>query len=266
MNTSNPTSFRVVTYNVLAQAYVRADRYPGVDPRALAPGPRRALLLRRIAELDADLLCLQEVEADLYEALTALLPGHRGVYEQKHGRPDGAATFIREPRFALEQHTMLHYRACEPDADHLAIVTTVRDTTTEPARELVIANTHLRWQPEHTPVDRHLGVLQIDELLEQLKLVPRTTPRVLAGDLNAISQSPVVARAERAGLALSARSQRPWDTTVINGRRRKIDYLLFDGDLSPSPGALPQLSRDRPMPSLAEPSDHLPLSVDFTWC
>jgi hypothetical protein len=65
-------------------------------------------------------------------------------------------------------------------------------------------------------------------------------------------------------MAESCRSQRPWDTCNINGRCRKIDYLLYsEGRLEPKPGTLPQLTRTTPLPSLTEPSDHLPLAVEF---
>ncbi|MFD4941436.1 hypothetical protein ACFVYE_15410 [Streptomyces sp. NPDC058239] len=36
------------------------------------------------------------------------------------------------------------------------------------------------------------------------------------------------------------------------------------GRLEPRPGVLPKLFRDTALPSLTEPSDHLPLRVDFS--
>lgn len=110
-------------------------------------------------------------------------------------------------------------------------------------------------------------MLQLEELLACLREQPGTPTWLIAGDLNVISQSPVIRRAEAAGLALGARNQRPWDTVNINGNCRKLDYLLYTrGQLCPSPGPLPKLSRDTPMPSSTEPSDHLPLRADFAWC
>ena len=256
--------FSALTYNVLAQAYVRPSRYRGCEPAALAAGPRYTRLLAKIAEFDADLLCLQEVEAELFEALATVMPTHEAVFEQKRGRPDGCATFVRREHFELVTTHRLHYRACEPGYDHLALVTRLRHGQ----GELVVANTHLRWQPENTAPGDHLGVLQLDELLALLgENEEPGAAIVIAGDLNALSRSPVIDRAARAGLELAARSLRPWDTALINGRRRKLDYLLHDPRrLQPSPRPLPSLSAARPIPSLAEPSDHLPLLVDFSWC
>ncbi len=262
----NQPSFSALTYNVLAQAYVKPSRYRDVAPAALEATARRALLLRRITAIDADILCLQEVEPAVFEAVGTALPNHGGVFEQKRGRPEGSATFFRRERFTLEHSASLHYAACEPGYDHLALVTSLRDQS-RPSSTLAVANTHLRWQSERTAASSHLGALQLTELLTYLGGRYADQTWLIAGDLNAISQSPVLEHAQRAGLVLSARSLRPWDTALINGRRRKLDYLLHrPGTLEPTPRSLPGLSPDTPIPSLREPSDHLPLQVDFSWC
>ena len=50
----------VASYNVLADAYVHPERYPGVPLVALDFMSREPLLLRRVAALGADVICLQE--------------------------------------------------------------------------------------------------------------------------------------------------------------------------------------------------------------
>ena len=90
---------------------------------------------------------------------------------------------------------------------------------------------------------------------------------LLGGGVNATSQSPVLAAAYERGFAESWRAQRPWDTTAINRRPHRIDYLLyFAGRLDPRPAVLPNHGRDTVMPSVHEPSDHLPLTVSFATC
>lgn len=65
------------TYNILADGYINPAWYTGVPAALLQPAPRRAALLRRVTGLDADVLCLQEVEAPVFQALLAEL-GPRG--------------------------------------------------------------------------------------------------------------------------------------------------------------------------------------------
>ncbi|MCA9716437.1 MAG: endonuclease/exonuclease/phosphatase family protein [Myxococcales bacterium] len=254
--------FSVVTYNVLAQAYVRRDRYPRSPEHALEAGARRRRLLDRIADLDADILCLQEVEPDAHAAIAERLgDAYVALYEGKRGRPDGASVLVRRARFRVRSSRALHYEARERGDDQLALIVDCEDLVS--GRALTIACTHLRWQGREVPEAEHLGRLQ---LLELLALRPADATWIIAGDLNALSQSVVLEAALMRGFVLSCRAQRPWDTVNIGGRRRKLDYLLIPPQsLSPRPCSLPRLERDTPMPSRDEPSDHLPLRVEYRW-
>lgn len=254
--------FSAATYNVLADAYVRPDRYPLSPPAALAPGPRRQLLLARIHGITAqglDLLCLQEVEASAHAAIAATLgDAWLGLYAARPRRPDGASLFVRRERFTLVDHDTLHYRSPGSD-DQLALIARLRLGP----HALQIACTHLQWCRDDTPADAHTGRAQLLELIDHLG-TGSSAETLIAGDLNATSQSPVIQAARDRGLALGAATQRPWDTCNANRRPRKLDYLLHTAGLTPRPRPLPRLQRDTPMPSLREPSDHLPLHIDFT--
>jgi mRNA deadenylase 3'-5' endonuclease subunit Ccr4 len=248
-------AFKALTWNILAQAYTLPKRYPLSPPEALEPGPRRALLLARLKAIDADVLCLQEVEGDSYAAICHLLgPGFHGAFAQKRGKPDGSALFLRKTLFPTARFETLHFAVSDPGYDHLALIA----HTQHQGAALNIASTHLRWQRRDTPLDRNQGRAQMLELLQKLK-----GPRIVCGDLNALSESVVIQAATDSGLRLSCRTQRPWDTVNIDGKCRKLDYLLCSAEFSPRPGTLPRLRRDTPMPSLSEPSDHLPVTVDF---
>ncbi len=257
----NDIDFSAATYNILADAYVRPDRYRNCLPEALEPRRRRALLLDRIAALDVDLLLLQEVEPAAHQAIAQRLEGHVGVYAQRQGRPDGASIFVRRARMSLDRHEILHYRAHASGDDQLALLGHLRVGE----RRLLVASTHLQWCPDSTPSDQHVGRAQLIELLDHVQAHGADASWILAGDLNATSNSCVLAAASERGLLLSARAQRPWDTCNANARPRKLDYLLIQagGGLEPHPGTLPKLGRDTALPSLDEPSDHLPLRVDY---
>ena len=253
-----------ITHNILAQAYTLPERYPHSSPEALAPGPRRALLLNRLAAFDADLYCLQEVEADAFSAIAARLgPDFQGLLAQKRGKPDGCALFLRRDAFTLQHHETLHYRDVDPGYDHLALLARVQHQHLT----LTIVSTHLRWQPRSTPPASHQGRLQLMELLDHLDHLDQdgNGAALIAGDMNTLSDGPVIRAALDRGSRLSCRGQRPWDTVNIDGRRRKLDYLLYSPDhLHPTPAPLPRLQRDTPMPSHSEPSDHLPIAVRYT--
>jgi mRNA deadenylase 3'-5' endonuclease subunit Ccr4 len=256
-------TFSTVTWNILADAYIKPGRYDHVPPSALLPGPRRALLLRQLLQFDADLYCLQEVEPDAFAAIgEALGAGYEGLYEQKHNKPDGCAIFFRKGTFSLLEREGLHFRHIEPGYDHVALIALlVHDS----GHRLALVSTHLRWQPESTAKEIHLGRNQLLEILERrAALRPKWPTWLVCGDFNALSDGVVLQAAKEQGLELSCRALRPWDTTNIGGRMRKLDYLLYgQGELVPSPRPLPRLQRDTPMPSSEHASDHLPLCVDY---
>jgi endonuclease/exonuclease/phosphatase family metal-dependent hydrolase len=256
------TKFSTATYNVLAQCHIRADRYPSSPPEALEADKRRRALLERLDGLPVDLLCLQEVEPDLFDLLRARLDAsHQGAFAPRGSGREGSALFARRSVFAWDGHEVLSFAAQRRRDRELALIARL----TVAGRPLHVAVTHLAWQPQDTAPAEHVGRRQIAELLDRRDAAPADSTWIVAGDFNAISQSVVLEEAYRRGLAESCRTQRPWDTTAINRRPRKTDYLLFsEGRLEPDPGILPRLTRATVMPSLTEPSDHLPLRVDFT--
>jgi len=254
-------TFATVSYNVLAQSFVRRDRYPLSEPEALDATRRHALLLQRLEGLDADLLCLQELEPATNDAVRARLQAsHHAAYAPRADRPDGLAILARRARFDWLGHDVLRFA---PDGTvdggpaliaHLSI-----DET-----PIHVVCAHLPWEPESTPSAQHRGHRQMLELIAHRDATAPRDTWIFAGDFNAVSTGIVLAAALDNDMAESCREQRPWDTCAINGRPRKIDYLLYStGRLNPKPGLLPRLSRDSVLPSLTEPSDHLPLHVDF---
>jgi mRNA deadenylase 3'-5' endonuclease subunit Ccr4 len=254
-------TFTAVTYNVLAQSFIHGDRYPLCGSTALDPVHRNALLFTRIEELDADLLCLQELEPDVHDDLRGRLEvTHHHAYAQRSRRPDGVAIFARRSLFGWLGHDRLQFEANPRGGDNLAIIARL----TFDGRPLHAACAHLPWQPESTSQAEHLAYRQMLELLGYRDATAPDATWIFAGDFNATPRSIVLAAALERGMDESCRNQRPSDTCAVNGLR-KLDYLLFStGRFEPRPGALPELTPDIAMPSDTEPSDHLPLRVDFS--
>ena len=110
---------RVVTYNLLASIYATQVQYPYCPSWALSWNFRKGQILRELAGYDADVLCLQEVQADhfesfLYPQLSAL--GYEGLYKQKtrealgpRGRIDGCALFFKLSKFELKEKYVIEF-------------------------------------------------------------------------------------------------------------------------------------------------------------
>jgi mRNA deadenylase 3'-5' endonuclease subunit Ccr4 len=233
--------FSVATWNILAQAYLHADRYPHCEADCLAAEPRRRLLLEALVALDVDVLLLQEVELDVHHAIARRL-GWSGVYAGRRNRPDGASVLTRLP---TRGHDVLRYQA-PGSQDQVALIVELP--------EAVVVSTHLQWQPDGTRAERHAGRLQLIELLDRVD----ARPWLIAGDLNATPDSEMLKEAFAHGFEDSSRGA----TCNIGRTLRKLDYLLAKG-LRARPRPARVIDADTPLPSQTEPSDHLPLVADY---
>jgi mRNA deadenylase 3'-5' endonuclease subunit Ccr4 len=249
----NTHDFVLATYNILASAYVRLAYYPRTPESVLQPARRRAALLGRIADLEADLLCLQEVEKETFEVLrSALVP--RGIsawLSGRPGRPDGCALLARQP-VQIESVRTLAYgdgKGARPSG-HIAQFADI----TVAGRSLVVANTHLKWDPPGTPAENRWSLRQVEELLAQLG---DRAPAVICGDLNAQPDDAILERFRRHGFFESHPGRPP--TCNSNQQAKTIDYLLVRGAAAVEPLAPVAVDDLTPLPSEVEPSDHVPL-------
>jgi mRNA deadenylase 3'-5' endonuclease subunit Ccr4 len=254
--------FKVATYNVLATAYVRPDRYAGVPPELLRPDRRAPALVRHVEALDADLVCLQEVEGEVFSALSGRLGplGYEGSFERKGGgRPDGCATFFRDGVFAPRDVRRLDYR---DGSRHVALLLWLEHR----GHLLGVANTHVRWDQPGTPRTRQVGYGQVVELLEEVgRARPACRGWLVCGDFNATPDSEAVAAMEGGGFGHAHADLPRARSCVANGRARLIDYLFHSGELRARPLEPPVLDDATRLPSGEEPSDHVALVAEFAW-
>jgi mRNA deadenylase 3'-5' endonuclease subunit Ccr4 len=237
---------RVVSYNLLADSYIKPSYYPRVDPRHLDPTWRRPAILDRIASFDADVICLQEVEAPVFAALQDRLNRFAGHYAPKdQGKPDGCATFARVP---VRNPGRLVYA---DGSGHIALMVEVELD----GRTLGIANTHFRWGPPGTTI----GLEQARELLDAIG----TGLWVVCGDFNADPMSALVAEFGRRSFS-DAYAELDCPTCNANGVAKRIDFIMYRG-LACQPDPIPPIAETTPLPSAEQPSDHLPISARFTW-
>lgn len=251
---------RMASYNVLADAYIKPEWFPRTPADLLQPQRRREALARRILGLDADIVCLQEVEPDSFAALQRELEPHRytGVLALKQqGRPDGCAVFHRlEGYLGHRAHYFQDRLEDGRISGHLALVVDF-EVGGEP---LSVACTHLRWDRPDRPVEQHQGMQQATELLQEQVLRKPEHLWVVCGDFNAQPGDPLVRAFTAAGL-VDAYGGRHQPTCNANDRAKAIDYLFHSRALRAQPDRLPELEDKTPLPSDTEPSDHLPIAA-----
>lgn len=191
-----------------------------------------------------DLLGTQEVLANQFDDLQALLPGYCAVGV---GREDGVragefnAVFFRSDRFELldsgvfwlsEDPETPGSKGWDGACERLATWVMLRDKS---GRELLFINTHLDHIGEQA---RREGVAL---LLRRIETLRGDRPVILTGDFNAEPSSPVIAHVVADGTLRSA-----WDTAPVRSgtawsfsdfgqlpveERPLIDYIFLGGGL-----------------------------------
>lgn len=257
-------SFTLATWNVLATSYVTRDRYPTIDPALLEPTARQAAVADSIARIGADVVCLQEVETPMFDAVRRRLEpeGYGGELALKgRGKPDGCATFVRLGRFDVAGFRRIDYRDAIPISGHVALVAILGDA----ARRLGVANTHVKWDPAGVPTERQYGVRQVAQLLEDRRLVaPDCEAWVVCGDFNATIDSDPVRLLRDAGFRAT---HAPTDGATCNPNHsaKMIDFAFVDGALASDPWPLFPVADDSSLPSADMPSDHVPVVATIDW-
>lgn len=233
---------RIASYNVLADAYLRPDHYPFTPAAVLEPARRRKALVERIAALEADVVCLQEVEPAMFEALAARLGGEGRLLRKTGEKPDGCAVFVKGRRAAWSE---LVY----PDGTgHVALAAEVEG--------LGIATTHLRWDAKGRLAEAQFATL-LDAWVRPGK------EWIVCGDLNVGPESRAFALALGRGLRDAYAGMPDAFTCNANRRARRIDFLFHTPGLRAEPVPIPPIDGSTPLPSEREPSDHLPIAASF---
>jgi len=258
------TTFQIATWNILATAYIRPKFYPGSPPEALDPHRRIPALVQRAGELGVDILCLQEVERAAFAALTSgLAPlGYMGTFALKAGgKPDGCATFFRTSCCSLVNERRLVYADGadgSPDSGHIAQVVELKVNGVPVA----LVNTHFKWDAPGTPRELQLGLRQAKLAIASAQGLANI--QIICGDFTATPESSLVELLRDAGFDYSHRHCSNVFTCNSNKQAKLIDYIFFRGPVAVEPGPLAPIDGHTILPSLQEPSDHLPLTARFT--
>lgn len=252
----------VLSWNVLSDAYVRPGYFPHTEPALLAPGVRTPRILARLVALTPDVICLQEAEPALFEALVAALAplGFVGRFTQKRGKPDGCATFVRRGTLEVESFQEIAYAdggPDRPDSGHVALLAVVRASGTR----IGIANTHLKWDDPGTPDEARWATRQIPWLFAATSSTHTRVPWILCGDFNVTPDSPVHGQITGAGYVDAYATLPGALTSNANEDAKRIDYLFHAPELRLTPVPIPPIGDQTPLPSESEPSDHLAIAA-----
>lgn len=186
--------FTVMTYNVLSDKLATPSMYAYTPSWALLWSYRRERILKEIINSEADIICLQEVEAGEYEdfflpSLSKVYGGHfwsksraKTMAESDRRRVDGCATFYRRDVFTLLAHQVVAFSEVAMQRQDISKSEEVftrfmsKDNVSGIAllahrptgHRVMVANAHIHWDPE-VPDVKMVQVGMLTEALERLE-------------------------------------------------------------------------------------------------
>eukprot|EP00195_Chlamydomonas_chlamydogama_P016392 CAMPEP_0202900342 /NCGR_PEP_ID=MMETSP1392-20130828/11166_1 /ASSEMBLY_ACC=CAM_ASM_000868 /TAXON_ID=225041 /ORGANISM="Chlamydomonas chlamydogama, Strain SAG 11-48b" /LENGTH=568 /DNA_ID=CAMNT_0049586715 /DNA_START=168 /DNA_END=1874 /DNA_ORIENTATION=- len=216
--------FTLLTYNLLADLYAKADFANSCPAWSLHWHYRKKNLLRELLTYKADILCLQEVQSDHYLEFWApelQKAGYVAIYKKKTAEIytdnkyaiDGCATFFRRDRFSLVKKYEVEFnkaalslaesftnqsqkksalnRLLKDNVALIAVLEAIEPGTPDASNRrtlICVANTHIHANPELNDVK----LWQVHTLLKGLEKIAASAdiPMLVAGDFNSIPGSP----------------------------------------------------------------------------
>ncbi len=259
-NQSRPF-MRLVSFNVLADSYVRPEWYTDTDKALLGSGQRLPALKSLVASLAADVICLQEMESNCFDSLASFLKARNygGCLMLKgQGKPDGCAVFYNTRTLAEPVMARFDYEDEGPGrkrSGHLVQIATF----TLGGSVMGVANTHIKWDPTGTPFAERYATRQIQQLLAVLQKTSQVDNWIICGDFNVTPADPVLTLLTDAGFS-SIQTPCAFPTCLVRGEKRAVDYVFWSHGLKVSMVGNPVLPDT--MPDHDHPSDHCPVCVD----
>ncbi|KAJ9094328.1 hypothetical protein QFC19_008014 [Naganishia cerealis] len=103
--TGDVKTFRLLTWNMLAQTLVRRELFPGSD--CLRWGERRDMLAQELTEYEGDIICLQEV--DRLDYMLPYLPNHKAIRASGPGKLHGLVILYNHHKFIVRSTKTVYY-------------------------------------------------------------------------------------------------------------------------------------------------------------
>eukprot|EP00736_Rhodelphis_marinus_P008072 Rmarinus@m.13443 len=279
---SPPESFKVMSWNVLADGLAQFGKFDKCDPEFLSLSHRAPLVLRAIKSNAPDILALVELNwfNELANDLRHL--GYHGEFLPKYQSPalhhggtsDGVALFFKKDRFRMPGVLKTHYTTKEGEtASSGYIIANLFDTKAN--KSFVVVVSHLKAKPQFEDV----RVEQAYQMLNAVHFFDSTLslPIICCGDFNTEPQSSTFEVFSRGVGKMSLKwayegqdlKYTTWKHRSTEGDvKHIIDYIFHSPQLSvsavldvPEETTVP----DNRFPNSVFPSDHVAVGCEFYW-
>ncbi|KAJ3030668.1 Protein angel 2 [Rhizophlyctis rosea] len=178
-------------------------------------------IVRKILSVRPEVLCLQEVDENVYGDIERDLEGagYRGRYSRCTGRKvDGVAVFLRTDCFRILESEAVSFPTYISNAAVVVVAQVVAAGLDHGliGAEVVFATTHIVWAPNRTGAKMeqimHFSERIHAKVVERQNMIGKRVPIVVCGDYNIIPYSPLH------GFLRTGQMSALWNTQVWSGQ------------------------------------------------
>ncbi|EME39968.1 hypothetical protein DOTSEDRAFT_74737 [Dothistroma septosporum NZE10] len=172
-------TFKLLSWNILCDRSATESQFGYTPKEALAWPRRKFMILDEMTGRNPDVMCIQEMDGEnyndffrpqlaAYDYKAVFTPKSRAqtMAEKEAKSVDGSAIFFKNSKYILLDKQVINFSReaiSRPDMkgehdvynrvmprDHVAIVAFLENRAT--GSRMIVANTHLTWQPEHSDI------------------------------------------------------------------------------------------------------------------
>ncbi|XP_011063535.1 PREDICTED: 2',5'-phosphodiesterase 12 isoform X4 [Acromyrmex echinatior] len=266
-------SFRVISYNILADTYADSDfskdvLFPYCPQYALDMDYRKQLILKEIIGFNSDIICLQEVDKNIFEY--DLLPSlymlnYNGVFVTKNEVNEGLATFFNQDRFeqlGFERSII----AQNVDLPKFAAIWSKIDN--DKMKERFLSRNTTIQNPECNVSVIFCGDFNSVPECGIYQLITKNYVSETCEDWKSNTEETVKNISLRQDLCMSSACGVPEYTNYTPEFSACLDYIFYERDKFEVEQVVPMPSKEEltlhtGLPSVVFPSDHISLCADL---
>lgn len=255
-NSFTSESFRILSYNILAQCYTKPSYFPWASLDQLDWGFRSKQLLQEILSYTADIICLQEL--DNFEFFKENLQNYQGVYKKRaNTRKDGCGIFFDSTKFTLVEMETMDF-----PKENIVLLVCLESCLSK--KRFTVVTSHFYYK------SKLIRNQQADFCIDKAqKSLLEGKPVVLCGDFNCMPDNDTIEKFQSFGLCSGYQDLMNCNqfATFLGGKHSKkwYDYIFHSKTFkATSILSLPKCGETL-LPNTQLSSDHLALVSDISF-
>lgn len=196
-NNSNNLNIHIASYNILAFNYTRADWFSYCDAKYLTPKYRAPTIIKEIKDLNADIVCFQEMDYNLfydyYNIKLKELNYCNYLIKNNNNKLVTEVISFNKSKFNVVEQTYLDLNKNLQNygstfVKNKTALLLVLSFKKNPNKKILICNSHLFWNPEY----EYVKYGQICSIISHINNYYSDLPLLIGGDFNSLPWSNVL--------------------------------------------------------------------------